>query len=211
MKNLDKKTLVLTCIITLLPILLGLGFYSELPARIAIHWGLNNEPNGWAGKNFFVFGIPVLMVLLQILCLLGTSRKRNPEEPLPKMMKVIVWFLPVLTMVLYIVTMAVALGNAIDIRKVVCLLLGVLFIVTGNYIPKISYNNRNMINIPAQPENESVWRVFSRMMGITFMVEGALVLVSMFFPPMVTVLAIALLVGLLIGLSFYGSSLSGKK
>lgn len=210
MKKLDKKTLILTCIITLLPILLGLTFYNDLPERIAIHWGMNNEPNGWAGKNLFVFAFPIFMVVFQLVCQIGT-RKKQRDASLPKLYQVVVWLIPALSVILYIVTLAVALGKDIDIRKVVCLILGIVFIILGNYIPKMSYTNHNMINLPIRPENEHVWRVFSRIMGIAFIGEGFLLLVSLFFPPIASVLAIAIFLGLLIGISFYGSAISGKK
>lgn len=36
-----------------------------------------------------------------------------------------------------IVTIAIALGNNLDVRKIVMILLGILFIVSGNYMPKV--------------------------------------------------------------------------
>lgn len=93
------------------------------------------------------------------------------------------------------------LGNNSIIHKIVCLILGVLFIVIGHYIPKVPYDNLQPMNLPMHLDNKTVWNVFSRIMGVTFMIEGALVLISMFFSPLVTIITIALLFGLLLGLA----------
>ena len=68
MKKINVKSLVITSIVCLLPIILGLIFYNELPESIAIHWGINNNPNGYFSKPAFVFGMPIMMVALQIFC-----------------------------------------------------------------------------------------------------------------------------------------------
>ena len=51
-----KKMILLTSIITLFPIFIGLLLWNQLPDSLATHWGINNEPNGYASKTFAVFG-----------------------------------------------------------------------------------------------------------------------------------------------------------
>lgn len=50
-----KKMILLTSIITLFPIFIGLLLWNQLPDSLATHWGINNEPNGYASKTFAVF------------------------------------------------------------------------------------------------------------------------------------------------------------
>lgn len=58
-----KKMILLTSIITLFPIFIGLLLWNQLPDSLATHWGINNEPNGYASKTFAVFGLPLIMLL----------------------------------------------------------------------------------------------------------------------------------------------------
>ena len=102
------------------------------------------------------------------------------------------------------------MSHNLDIRRIVCLILSVVFIVMGNYIPKISYGNSNLINKPANIPNERVWRIFSRVMGISLIAEGLLLLASLFLPPIATVVAIGGLICSVVGLSIYGIVLSKK-
>ena len=46
MKKINMKSLIITSIVCLLPIIFGLIFYNSLPENIAIHWGIDNNANG---------------------------------------------------------------------------------------------------------------------------------------------------------------------
>ena len=64
--KINKKLLVITTIIILLPIVIGILLWEQLPAEMATHFGTNNEPNGWSTKPMTVFGIPGVMAALHI-------------------------------------------------------------------------------------------------------------------------------------------------
>lgn len=137
MKKINMKSLIITSIVCLLPIICGLIFYNPLPESIAIHWGIDNNPNGYFSKPAFVFGMPIIMVALQVFCcIVSDLSDKNPEDN-KKAVTVYKWIIPVITVVMYAVTIAIALGNDLDIRKIVMVILGILFIISGNYMPKV--------------------------------------------------------------------------
>ena len=45
-----RKRLIITSIITILPILVGIFFWKQLPDTIATHFGSNNAADGWSSK-----------------------------------------------------------------------------------------------------------------------------------------------------------------
>ena len=61
-KKQHKKMLILTSVITLLPIFIGLLLWRQLPASVATHFGVDNQPDGYCSKAFAVFGLPVMML-----------------------------------------------------------------------------------------------------------------------------------------------------
>ena len=140
MKKINIKSLIITSIVCLLPIICGLILYNNLPDTIAIHWGIDNNPNGYFSKPAFVFGLPMMMVALQIFCCIVSDLSDKNPEANKKAITVYKWIIPTLTVVLYIVTIAVALGNDLDIRKIVMIILGITFIISGNYMPKVRGN-----------------------------------------------------------------------
>ena len=84
-----KKMILLTSIATLLPILIGLLLWKQLPDSVATHWSTGNEPDGYSSKAFAVFGLPVIMLILHLVCVIATNidPKANilitPQMPKP--------------------------------------------------------------------------------------------------------------------------------
>ena len=98
------KTLIITSLIMLLPMLFGYLLWDELPARIATHWGFDNQPNGWSSKPMAVFGIPASMIAMQWLLVLLTEldlKKKNHSE---KLIGLTLWLLPIILLLLSIIT-----------------------------------------------------------------------------------------------------------
>lgn len=137
MKKINMKSLIITSIVCLLPIICGLIFYNALPENIAIHWGIDNNPDGYFSKPAFVFEMPIIMVALQVFCCIVSDLSDKNPEANKKAVTVYKWIIPVITVVMYAVTIAIALGNDLDIRKIVMIILGILFIISGNYMPKV--------------------------------------------------------------------------
>ena len=68
MKFMKWRSLGITCLVCLLPILLGVALWESLPDTMAIHFDMYNNPDNFAPKGFVVFGLPCLMALLQVIC-----------------------------------------------------------------------------------------------------------------------------------------------
>ena len=67
----NKKMIILTSIVTLLPMVIGLLLWNQLPQLMATHFNFNGQPNGYSSKTFTVFVLPlILQVLIQSLRIL---------------------------------------------------------------------------------------------------------------------------------------------
>ena len=131
MKKINFKILVITSIVCLLPIVLGLAVYNELPEIVATHWGIDNTPNGFMPKTVFVFAIPIFMMLMQIFLCVITDVFDKYKEVNKKATSVCKWIIPIITVILYIATISYALGHMVDIRAVAMLMVGIMLIVIG--------------------------------------------------------------------------------
>ena len=80
MKKTDKKTLVVTSIVILVPIIVGCLLWSKLPDMIPTHFGMDGTPNGWSSKPFTVFGIPIFLLGVHWLNLGITSQDPKYEN-----------------------------------------------------------------------------------------------------------------------------------
>lgn len=172
-KNINK--LIITVLVCLLPIILGVVLYNKLPEQMPIHFTISDTPNNYAPKNFALFGIPVIMAVVQVICMISAMNKLKNKEK-PRIAKIMEWFIPILTVLLYIIMVGAALGSNIYVGKSVCLILGILFMIIGNYLPKMSYDTAKGVIHPT-PSNEKTYRKMTRIMGYSFIGIGLFLLI----------------------------------
>ena len=187
MKFIKWKSLIISCIVCLLPILLGVALWSKLPDTMAIHFNINNEPDNFASKGFVVFGLPFLMVLLQIFCCVINDINAYKHGERKKFERATKWIIPVMSVILQTVTLGYGLGYDIDIRRVVAFIVGAMFLVLGNYLPKFDYIKNHDIDTEKT-------RKINRFIGRATVVMGILFLISIFLEPIFTVGCLILLI-----------------
>ena len=181
MKKINKKTLVLTSVITLLPILAGVLLWDKLPDTIATHFGMDGTPNGWSSKNFTVFGLPIMFCFFHLLSLIVTSADPKYENMSDKLYKIVVWIIPAVSWILAAVTYTYALGIEINTAKYGMAGTGILFMFIGNYLPKCKQNYTMGIKIPWTLEDEDNWNKTHRLAGFLWVAGGLLIAVNAFF------------------------------
>ncbi len=185
MKRIDWKMLSLTIAVCLLPVLFGIFFYEKMPEMMPIHFNINNEVDRYAPKNFALFGIPILMTMLQIFCYILSDWKGNQNDTKPKFITVVKWIIPILSVVISVIMIEIALGSDVDVRKSIILVLGIMYIVMGNYFPKMSYEQMKG-KIHPMPKDEKMYRKMTRILGYTFVIFGFALLGSIFLESMVS-------------------------
>ena len=203
MKFIKWKSLIITSVICLLPILLGIALWDSLPDSMAIHFNINNQPDNFASKGFVVFGLPILMMLLQIFCCFINDINAHKHVELIKFERITKWIIPVMTVVLQVITLGYGLGWDIDIRKAASLIVGVILITTGNYLPKFDY----IKNYDIDTEKA---RKINRFIGYETVITGLLFIISMFLPPISTIVCLFMLIPYAIISVIYGISVGRK-
>lgn len=197
MKTIKWNIVGITVLVCLLPILLGIALWESLPQTIAIHFNIHNEPDNFASKGFVVFGLPCLMALFQIFaCLAVDVNAKKRGEP-KKVELVSKWILPVVTVVLYFVTLGYSMGWQLDIRRVAAVLLGGMLLVTGNYLPKLDHIKHYKLSTEKA-------RKINRFVGYETVIMGLLFLISIFLPPIFTTCCIFLLIPYAVIAVIYG-------
>lgn len=175
-----KGTIILTSIIILLPILVGLYLWPQLPDQIATHFGADNQPNGYSSKEFTVIGLPLFMLFVHILCLAGTKADPKSENIHSKMIHLVLWICPIISVVMGAVTYSYALGYNVDVSSIAMALIGLMFVIVGNYLPKSKQSYTMGIKLPWTLADESNWYHTHRMAGFLWMLCGIITLVCMF-------------------------------
>lgn len=178
--KINKKLLVITTILILLPIVIGLIFWEQLPAEIATHWGTDNQPNGWSSKSMAVFGIPSIIAALHIFCLIMTFADPKKNNIGKKAIGIVYWILPATSLLVMGSTYVYALGMKINIGMICCLLLGIIFIALGNYLPKAKQNFTFGYKLPWTLYSEENWNKTHRLAGWLMVICGFAFLINAF-------------------------------
>ena len=178
-KNL--KVLIITSIIILLPALAGAVLWDRLPDSMPTHWNIAGEVDGWSSKPFAVFGMPLILLAAQWLCVLGTSTDPKKANHSGKILHLVLWIIPVLSVVLQTITYATTLGKNVRMEVVMPIFMGVLFAIIGNYLPKCKQNYTIGIKIPWTLHSEENWNRTHRLAGRIWVLCGLVMIVSGFF------------------------------
>ena len=176
-----KWTLLITAVIILLPILPGMYFWDRLPEQVATHWGIYGEPNGWSSRGFAVFGMPLFLLAMQVLCLVMDKYNVHAKQN-RKIMLLILWIIPVISLFCGFSIYGYALGYDMQVQTIAPVLVGVLFMLVGNYLPKCRQNRTVGIKIPWTLGSEANWTATHRFAGKLWVAAGVVMLIGVFLP-----------------------------
>lgn len=203
MKN--KKLLFLMGLLCLVNLAGHLYFYPSLPDTVPIHWGFDGQPDGWGGKSSILFTASLPFAILLLLAVL--PRMDPKGKNFQRFQPVYRIFLILLTVFMCGVSWLSELtvynvlpsGGSL-VNTLVMGGLGLVFLVLGNYMPRIKQNYTFGCRTPWALNDEHNWNRTQRMGGIVFVVMGAvLLLVSVFATLLGETLTLALLLGALLG------------
>lgn len=191
-----KGTIILTSVITLIPIIVGMILWNKLPAEIATHFDINNNPDGYSSKAFAVFGIPLIILALHILSVVITPLKNNEKNIPDEMMYIVLWICPVLSNLLSAMTYSYSLGNEVEIGFIITMFLGIVFIAIGNYLPKCKQNSVVGFRTKATLQDAEAWSKVNRFSGKVIFAGGiAICLTSILQSFIILLLIVAVMMG----------------
>ncbi|MBE5802532.1 MAG: DUF1648 domain-containing protein [Clostridiales bacterium] len=172
-----SKTLIITTIIILLPVLAGVVLWRRLPEQFPTHFNAAGEVDGFGSKTFGVFGLPLILVAFQWLCAVGSLKMDPKAENLEgKVFSLVLWIIPVLSIVLNALVYCTALGMNMNVRIILPLLIGLLMVFIGNWLPKCKPSWTLGIKLPWTLTDEDNWNRTHRFAGPVWVVCGMVIM-----------------------------------
>ena len=150
----NKTTLIVTSLVMLLPMVLGLLLWNQLPDQIPSHWGIDGEIDGWSSKTFAVFGFPCILFAVHWICVFASQTDPKSKDYHPSTIRLVLWICPVLSLVLNSLVYTAALGYSLNVEVIMPLLVGLMFIIVGNLLPKCRQSYTMGIKLPWTLANE---------------------------------------------------------
>ena len=176
--KMNKKLLLLTSIVILFPILWGVMIWSQLPNQIPIHFNFAGQANSFSSKLLAVIGLPIFLLLVHLFVIFVTSRDPKNQTMNEKMGKVIYWLTPIVSLSLSYLIYSKALGSTTNPSIFVSALLGLIFVMMGNYMPKLKVNHTVGIRLPWTLQSEDNWHKTHRLAGKLWVLGGLILLLD---------------------------------
>ena len=177
-----KWTLILGSLVTLIPAILGIFLWDRLPETMPIHWGVDGKADGTAGPWIVVFLIPLILLAMLWLCAWISFRDPRTRSQNPKAMKIALWIVPITSLFSTGIIYGCTLEGSFNPFRIVPLFLGSIFLIVGNYMPKITQNSYLGIKTKWTLYSEDNWNATHRFCGRTWFLCGLLVLTGIFLP-----------------------------
>lgn len=177
-----RGTLIVGTIMMLLPILAGLILWNKLPEQVPTHFNAAGEVDGWSSKAFAVFGLPAILLGLHWVCMLGSllgdPKAKNLEG---KVFTLVLWICPVMSVVLMALVYCTALGMEMNVQIIMPVLLGLMMVIIGNWLPKCKQTYTLGIKLPWTLADEDNWNRTHRFAGPIWVVGGIVMMVTAIF------------------------------
>ena len=159
---------------------LYLGLSLSEDAKIPCHWNIKGEIDGYYGKwtGVLLFSVINLAMLLFIMALPYISvRYKNAQERFEKVIPSLAMSIIFFFAGIHIYTILLAKEILNPSGNMIFYLIGLMFIMLGNLLPKIPSNFFAGIRTPWTLSSEDVWRKTHRLGGISFVIAGLLMIV----------------------------------
>lgn len=165
----NKWNILFSSLLILLPTVLGSVFWDEMrfPAN---------------AKMMFVVWGPLTLLAGQLFCVLFTLKDPKNQEQSPKIVNMVLWILPMVSVFISGITYLIARGSLSNMNGFVFLFLGLMFAVMGNFMPKCKQNSTIGIKVKWALQDEENWRATHRFAGKVWVVGGILFMGLVFLP-----------------------------
>jgi len=193
MEKNNIKRMIITSIICLLPVCLSFVVYNDLPEKLVMQWNMERNPNWYAPKIVGAFGLPIFLIVLKIIINLRTYNSPKKEN-ISKVMQIFrIWFTPVLSIVIVPLFLLMNLGSEFPIKMTIFILIGIVLVFSGNYLPKNRQNFIEGIRNAWTLNNPENWNKTQRLASILWIIGGILFIILAFLPVKTITVVIAII------------------
>ncbi|MCA9818311.1 MAG: SdpI family protein [Candidatus Obscuribacterales bacterium] len=168
--------LTISGVIVLTMLALSAYAWYQLPADVSIpiHWGINGEADGFAGKPLALLVIPAVTAIISaLLAVVPLVEPRKSHLGRSEKAYLICWIGSLLMeFIAHVCIVLTALSVNVPVMQVICGSIAILFMVLGNYMGKVRSNYHFGVRTPWTLESEYSWGKTHRLSGWLFFFTG---------------------------------------
>lgn len=184
-------------IVSLIPLLLSCVAVRFLPDKIPMHYDMAGNIDRW-GSKYETFIFPALIIFFSLMwTVISAFYKRmatkTKEEKMQveyannaKFLNLVAICMALAFGIMHVIftysSYVEAVNNArkstIDFSSVICVIWGIVFIILGNFMPKVKRNSIMGLRTEKTMSDDDIWRKSNRVAGVTLMVAGLAIVIE---------------------------------
>lgn len=179
-----KTSINIIVILILISFGIGVYFYPQLPERIASHWNVLGEVDGYMSKFWGVFLFPIILLGISLLFLI--LPKIDPLKKnfvgFKKYYNALMVFISAFLFYIYTLTIVWNMGIVFNMTQFIIPVMGILFFYIGTILEHMKRNWFVGIRTPWTLSSDLVWDKTHKLGSRLFKIVGVIVFGSVFFP-----------------------------
>jgi len=154
--------------------------YPRLPESLPTHWNIHGQPDGFTGKPWGPFVVPLLMTGLYLLFLVlpRISPKGYRFEAFRGVWEIVRTAILAFLFLVHVLVLLSATGVRVEMDRAIPVGTGLLLVLLGNYMAKLTKNFFIGIRTPWTLASDEVWLRTHRLGGKLFVLAGLVCFVS---------------------------------
>ena len=170
-------------VLALAPFIISAIYYNNFSDQVAVHWDNLGTPDKFVSKFFAAWIIPAIMLGLVIL--VNIFNKYDPRKATNKnetIRSIGIWLavsIPVI--VQFIIVIQADTDSHFNLMSAIILVIGLLIIIFGNYLPKTRSNFFLGYRLPWTLSEEDNWKATHRLAGFVWIITGITISITAFF------------------------------
>lgn len=168
----NKYKIIVSSLVTILPLFIGLILWNKLPDKIVTSFGWYGEANGYNSRAFAVFGLPLILLLVNLICIIATSADPRRKNISNGMFSLVISIVPICSVICGVCIYGNAMGYVLKVENIMSIFIGVLFIVLGFILPRCKQNYTIGIKLPWTLHDEDNWNKTHKLAGKVWIIGG---------------------------------------
>lgn len=173
-----KNAFKIGFILLLIPFIIGFLVYKDMPDMMPSHFNLEGVPDEYKPKAFVLFGLPGIILGIYIFSYVITNLDPRRKYQGEKAMSAVLLIIPIISIVTTVLSIFSVQGKKADVNFWLPMIMFIMFIFIGNYLPKTKRNYTVGIKLPWTLDSDYVWDKTHKFGGKVLVIGGIIGLVT---------------------------------
>lgn len=180
----NKIKFAMSTVITLLPAILTLIFWT--PVMKVLDESFVSVGNGGGKMAFIMFSVafPVFLAILNTVMMLVTGLDKRALEQSEKVKTLMFFICPFISFLVAGINLSILLYSTFNPLWILCVFVSLLFVIIGNYMPKMKQNSYLGVKMRYTLANKENWEKTHRFAGKLWFIGGLVSIPCVFLPEM---------------------------